>query len=122
MEEDTAGQEGCGSGGNEEGEGCTGSCREERGHERPRSGASSLRSHIYIRLLTYPQFTYNPEWFADEEEDEEDEWDIEKYRRERQEEQDAAEADRIAALSLADANADEGYRETDAVQDGDGGS
>jgi len=63
-------------------------------------------------------FTYNPEWFEDEDEDEEDEWDIEKYRRERQAEDDAAEEARIAALSLAD----EGYREPDVVQNGDGGS
>ena len=59
------------------------------------------------------QFTYNPEWFADEEEESEEEWDLEKYRQEQQAENDAAEAARIAALNLED-----GYREPDVEVDG----
>ncbi|KAJ7471432.1 hypothetical protein B0H11DRAFT_2039966 [Mycena galericulata] len=45
-------------------------------------------------------FEYNPEWFEDEDEGDEDEWDLEKYRREKEEEDAAAEAQRIADLSL----------------------
>ncbi|KAI5117376.1 hypothetical protein M0805_004366 [Coniferiporia weirii] len=52
-------------------------------------------------------FAYNPEWFADEDDDAEDEWDIEKYRREAQAERDAEEAARIAGLNIGD----DGYRE-----------
>ncbi|TDL25757.1 hypothetical protein BD410DRAFT_784790 [Rickenella mellea] len=44
-------------------------------------------------------FSYNPEWFEDEEGDAEEEWDIEKYRRERDAERDADEEERIQSLS-----------------------
>ncbi|EJD07105.1 uncharacterized protein FOMMEDRAFT_144867 [Fomitiporia mediterranea MF3/22] len=54
-------------------------------------------------------FTYNPEWFADEDDEGEDEWDIEKYRRETEAEHDATEAARIAHFNIQD----EGYRESD---------
>ncbi len=50
------------------------------------------------------QFTYNPEWFQEEEDDAEDEWDLEKYRRETQEQKDAEEEERIQSLH-------NGYRE-----------
>jgi len=54
-------------------------------------------------------FTYNPEWFAEEDDEpEEDEWDIAKYRRETEVERDAAEEARLAALNIDD----EGYRES----------
>jgi len=69
-------------------------------------------------------FTYNPEWFADEDDDEEEEWDIEKYRRETQAEEDVAEEERITGLNLED----DGYREAEEATgsdhdegDGDGG-
>ncbi|KAL5525514.1 hypothetical protein ACEPAG_6850 [Sanghuangporus baumii] len=54
-------------------------------------------------------FTYNPEWFADEDEDVGEEWDIEKYRRETEAEHEAEEAARLAQLNIQD----EGYREED---------
>ncbi|KAI0342607.1 hypothetical protein BDW22DRAFT_1438157 [Trametopsis cervina] len=44
-------------------------------------------------------FTYNPEWFEDEEEDEED-WDLAKYRQEQEDEQIAIEEQRIRELAL----------------------
>ncbi|KAG6820089.1 hypothetical protein H0H93_005518 [Arthromyces matolae] len=54
-------------------------------------------------------FTYNPEWFEDEEEDGGDDWDLDKYRREKQAEDEQAEEQRIAALSLEDeGNVDNG--------------
>ncbi|KAK7682507.1 hypothetical protein QCA50_014307 [Cerrena zonata] len=52
-------------------------------------------------------FSYNPEWFADEEEEEED-WDIAKYRMEKEEEEMAAEEKRIAELQLSDGYSPEG--------------
>ena len=58
------------------------------------------------------QFTYNPEWFIDEDVDQEEEWDIAKYRREAEEEHDAEEAARIAALTIQD----DGYRDAQVVQ------
>ncbi|EKM58585.1 uncharacterized protein PHACADRAFT_117663 [Phanerochaete carnosa HHB-10118-sp] len=45
-------------------------------------------------------FTYNPEWFQDEEEEEE--WDLAKYRKEKEEEDLAREGQRIQDLSLQD--------------------
>lgn len=53
------------------------------------------------------KFSYNPEWFADEDEDEGEEWNIEKYRRETEAEHDAQEAARLASLNIND----DGYRE-----------
>ena len=47
------------------------------------------------------QFTYNPEWFEDSDEEEED-WDLAKYRRQQEEEDLAAEAQRIHDLGLED--------------------
>ncbi|RPD60169.1 hypothetical protein L226DRAFT_535100 [Lentinus tigrinus ALCF2SS1-7] len=44
-------------------------------------------------------FTYNPEWFEDDEEPEED-WDLAKYRKEQEEEDRAAEEERIRQLQL----------------------
>lgn len=46
-------------------------------------------------------FTYNPEWFQDEDEEEED-WDLAKYRKEQEEEDLAREEQRIRDLSLQD--------------------
>lgn len=43
-------------------------------------------------------FSYNPEWFADEEGGDEDEWDITAYRKQKQEEDDAAEEERLEEL------------------------
>jgi len=46
-------------------------------------------------------FEYNPEWFEDEDDgDPSDDWDLNKYRKEKEEEEIAAEAERIANLSL----------------------
>lgn len=49
-------------------------------------------------------FSYNPEWFDDEDEDDDgsEDWDLSKYRREQEEEDRQAEESRIAALSLQD--------------------
>ncbi|KAG6841482.1 hypothetical protein C0991_010670 [Blastosporella zonata] len=60
-------------------------------------------------------FQYNPEWFADEEDDVADDWDLDKYRRQKEEEDLEAEERRIAALSLKD-----GYNEGDASGSGGG--
>ncbi|KAI0775121.1 hypothetical protein BD413DRAFT_689648 [Trametes elegans] len=46
-------------------------------------------------------FTYNPEWFEDEEEGEEEEWDLTKYRQQQEEEDLAAEQQRIRDLQLS---------------------
>ena len=43
------------------------------------------------------QFTFNPEWFEDSEEEEAD-WDLEKYRRQKEEEDLATETQRIMDL------------------------
>ena len=56
--------------------------------------------------MPLPKFTYNPEWFAEDDEGSDDEWDIAMYRREKEAEELAAEEARIAALGL-----DDGYRE-----------
>lgn len=45
-------------------------------------------------------FSYNPEWFEDEDEGDEEDWDLDKYRKEKEAEDLAAEERRIAALSL----------------------
>ncbi len=52
------------------------------------------------------QFTYNPEWFVEEDEGSDDEWDITMYRREKEADELEAEEARIASLDLED-----GYRE-----------
>ncbi|KAG6917513.1 hypothetical protein DXG01_002260 [Tephrocybe rancida] len=59
-------------------------------------------------------FQYNPEWFADEDDDAED-WDLDKYRRQKEEEDLEAEELRIAELSL-----EGGYHEGDANGSGGG--
>lgn len=46
-------------------------------------------------------FTYNPEWFADEEEEEED-WDLAQFRQEQEDEDLAAEEQRIRELQIQD--------------------
>ncbi|PSR72336.1 hypothetical protein PHLCEN_2v11784 [Hermanssonia centrifuga] len=46
-------------------------------------------------------FTYNPEWFEDEE-DEEDEWDLAKYRQQQEAADQVAEEERIRNLQLDD--------------------
>jgi hypothetical protein len=48
------------------------------------------------------QFQYNPEWFAesDEEEGSDEEWDLDKFRREKEAEDIAREEERIRLLSL----------------------
>ena len=54
------------------------------------------------------QFTYNPEWFIDDDdEDDQDEWDIDQYRRETEAEHDAQELARIEKLRVDD----DAYRE-----------
>ncbi len=53
------------------------------------------------------QFTYNPEWFEDEEEEEE-EWDIAKWRHEKEEEDLAAEEQRLRDLQLSEGSPLEG--------------
>ncbi|PAV16345.1 translation machinery-associated 46 [Pyrrhoderma noxium] len=53
-------------------------------------------------------FTYNPEWFIDDDdEDDQDEWDIDQYRRETEAEHDAQELARIEKLRVDD----DAYRE-----------
>ena len=47
------------------------------------------------------QFTYNPEWFEDEEDPDEAEWDLAKYRQEKEDEDLAAEEERIRALQIS---------------------
>ncbi|CCL98649.1 uncharacterized protein FIBRA_00651 [Fibroporia radiculosa] len=47
-------------------------------------------------------FTYNPEWFEDEDPDDEEEWDLAKYRKAKEDEDLAAEEDRIKNLNLQD--------------------
>ncbi|KAG6862025.1 hypothetical protein C0995_008213 [Termitomyces sp. Mi166 len=47
-------------------------------------------------------FTYNPEWFADSDDEDGDDWDLDKYRREKEAEDLEAEERRIAGLSLQD--------------------
>ncbi|KAI9000428.1 hypothetical protein BD414DRAFT_532299 [Trametes punicea] len=61
-------------------------------------------------------FTYNPEWFEDEEETEETEWDLAKYRKEKEEE-DLAVEKRIRDLQLSD-----GAAATVGADDADGGT
>nr|VWP01284.1 Lon protease (EC (ATP-dependent protease La) [Ganoderma boninense] len=61
-------------------------------------------------------FTYNPEWFEDEEEPDEDDWDLAKYRKEKEDEDLAAEEERIRSLQLGG-----GYSEV-AADDADGGT
>ncbi|KAI0833589.1 hypothetical protein BC628DRAFT_1344365 [Trametes gibbosa] len=62
-------------------------------------------------------FTYNPEWFEDEEEGEDEDWDLAKYRQEKEDEDAAAEAERIRNLELyGDAPAEVG------ADDADGGT
>ncbi|OJT11036.1 Translation machinery-associated protein 46 [Trametes pubescens] len=61
-------------------------------------------------------FTYNPEWFEDEEEDEED-WDLAKYRKEQEDEAAAAEEQRIRALQLSG-----GVESEVGIDDADGGT
>ncbi|KAG6833364.1 hypothetical protein H0H87_007981 [Tephrocybe sp. NHM501043] len=51
-------------------------------------------------------FQYNPEWFADEDDEVGDDWDLDKYRRQKETEDLEAEERRIAGLSLQD-----GYHE-----------
>lgn len=47
------------------------------------------------------QFTYNPEWFQDED-DEEEEWDLAQYRQQQEDEDLAAEEQRVHDLTLDD--------------------
>lgn len=65
------------------------------------------------------QFTYNPEWFEDEEEGEEDEWDIAKYRKQQEDEDLAAEEERIRQLALDGSG---GVPEEVFADDADGGT
>ncbi|KAM5531792.1 hypothetical protein V8D89_014562 [Ganoderma adspersum] len=62
-------------------------------------------------------FTYNPEWFEDEEEADEDDWDLAKYRKEKEDEDLAAEEERIRSLQLGGG----GYSDV-AADDADGGT
>ncbi|KAL6298533.1 hypothetical protein BKA93DRAFT_820327 [Sparassis latifolia] len=47
-------------------------------------------------------FTYNPEWFADEDEGEEDDWDLEQYRRQKEVEDLAAEEENLQGAEQND--------------------
>lgn len=47
-------------------------------------------------------FTYNPEWFEDEEEGDEEDWDLSKFRKEQEDADLVAEEERIQDLSLRD--------------------
>ncbi|KAL7279255.1 hypothetical protein ACG7TL_007096 [Trametes sanguinea] len=62
-------------------------------------------------------FTYNPEWFEDEEEADEEDWDLAKYRKQQEEEDLAAEEKRIRDLQLS-----EGRTPTVGADDADGGT
>ncbi|KAJ6512692.1 hypothetical protein C8R45DRAFT_961095 [Mycena sanguinolenta] len=54
-------------------------------------------------------FEYNPEWFEDEDDgDASDDWDISQYRKQKEDEDSAAEARRIADLSLHEGLSDDG--------------
>ena len=69
-----------------------------------RSISRYINETILLFLLLFSilfQFSYNPEWFADEEE-EEDDWDLAKYRQEKEDEDLAAEERRIAELQISD--------------------
>lgn len=56
-----------------------------------------------MRVLIATQFSYNPEWFDQEDGEEEEEWDISKYRREIEEsEMQDGLADHAEHLSLHD--------------------
>ena len=69
---------------------------------------AALPAHVcFSDRITPLQFTYNPEWFVDEDDDQEDEWDIAKYRRETEDARDTEELARIAALNIED----DGYRD-----------
>ncbi|KAG6894027.1 hypothetical protein C0992_007755 [Termitomyces sp. T32_za158] len=62
------------------------------------------------------QFTYNPEWFADsDEEDDGDDWDLDKYRRQKEADDLEAEERRISGLSLQD-----GFDAGDGNESGEG--
>ncbi|KAI0636019.1 hypothetical protein C8Q77DRAFT_1100925 [Trametes polyzona] len=63
-------------------------------------------------------FTYNPEWFEDEDEGEEEDWDIAKYRKEKEDEDVAAEEQRIRDLQLSGGAA----RSEAGTDDADGGT
>jgi len=52
-------------------------------------------------IALFPQFTFNPEWFEDSEEEEGD-WDLDKYRKQKEEDDEAAEAERIRQLQIQD--------------------
>ena len=80
------------------------------------SCVAQLSINLYCFLLTlflslHRQFTYNPEWFADEDDDVGEELDIEKYRRQAEAEHEAEEAARLAQLSIED----DGYRDAAAT-------
>ncbi|RDX57184.1 hypothetical protein OH76DRAFT_1368069 [Lentinus brumalis] len=62
-------------------------------------------------------FTYNPEWFEDDDEPEDDEWDLAKYRKEQEDADRLAEEERIRQLQLGES----GYSEVPA-DDADGGT
>ncbi|KAH9945114.1 uncharacterized protein BXZ73DRAFT_37931 [Epithele typhae] len=65
-------------------------------------------------------FTYNPEWFEDEEEADEEEWDLEMYRKQKEEEDLKAEEERIRNLSLN--GGDSSSSTSVAADDADGGT
>ncbi|KAI0749641.1 hypothetical protein C8Q80DRAFT_1163116 [Daedaleopsis nitida] len=62
-------------------------------------------------------FTYNPEWFEEEEEGEEEDWDLAQYRRAQEDEDLVAEEERIRKLQLG-----EGPSSDPAADDADGGT
>jgi hypothetical protein len=103
MEEDKDGQETGRRRGRQESKGDYSRSGEEHWNER--KGSSELLHIIPIAsiyfLIFVMQFTFNPEWFEDSDEEEEgDDWDLEKYRRQKEEDDLAAEIQRIKDLEL----------------------
>ena len=101
MEANSDGQEDGRGGGHEEGQRDSSRCWQELWHEWKRSCTCICRRRFRNEFTYSVQFTYNPEWFEDEE-DEEDDWDLAKYRKEKEEEDLAQEEARIRDLSLQD--------------------
>ena len=105
VEADADGQKTCRGRRHEEGQGCAGRRWQELWHEWQRFGTFlGLCWSIAAAYVVYPQFTYNPEWFDDSDE-EEDEWDLATYRKEKEDEDLALEEERIRNLSLQDGGA-----------------
>lgn len=81
VEANTDGQETSRGGGYAQSEGNPSCSRQEQWHERKRSGQWLVPLPLLSASSLPGQFTYNPEWFEDSDEEEEEDWDLSKYRR-----------------------------------------